>query len=197
MKGALVDGGSWQTESGPLAAASGHLCWAPSATVSISGSTGCARLPPPGPSHSRQPPASRPSSLHRSLCLPQKAFPELNEDGALEIIIIKTTGDKILNQPLSDIGGKGLFTKEIDDALLDGRIDIAVHSMKVGDWSHASHQGTAFRHAVVKLRVGMAGSWGCVRCGALIKGGGQPERGRTHLRLFLMASQARARLGPT
>ncbi|PSC70510.1 porphobilinogen deaminase [Micractinium conductrix] len=57
-------------------------------------------------------------------------FPELNEEGALEIIIIKTTGDKILNQPLSDIGGKGLFTKEIDDALLDGRIDIAVHSMK-------------------------------------------------------------------
>lgn len=62
----------------------------------------------------------------------QKAFPELQEEGALEIIIIKTTGDKILNQPLSDIGGKGLFTKEIDDALLDGRIDIAVHSMKVG-----------------------------------------------------------------
>jgi len=60
----------------------------------------------------------------------KKSFPELNEDGALEIVIIKTTGDKILNQPLADIGGKGLFTKEIDDALLDGRIDIAVHSMK-------------------------------------------------------------------
>eukprot|EP00898_Chlorokybus_atmophyticus_P000190 jgi/Chlat1/1171/Chrsp113S01637 len=56
--------------------------------------------------------------------------PELNEEGALEIVIIKTTGDKILNQPLADIGGKGLFTKEIDDALLDSRIDIAVHSMK-------------------------------------------------------------------
>lgn len=53
------------------------------------------------------------------------------EEGALEIIIIKTTGDKILGQPLADIGGKGLFTKEIDEALLDGRIDIAVHSMKV------------------------------------------------------------------
>jgi hypothetical protein len=61
----------------------------------------------------------------------QQNFPELTEDGALEIVIIKTTGDKILNQPLADIGGKGLFTKEIDDALLDGRIDIAVHSMKV------------------------------------------------------------------
>jgi hypothetical protein len=45
-------------------------------------------------------------------------------------VIIKTTGDKILDTPLADIGGKGLFTKEIDDALLDGRIDIAVHSMK-------------------------------------------------------------------
>ena len=61
----------------------------------------------------------------------QAAFPELREEGALEICIIKTTGDKILNQPLADIGGKGLFTKEIDDALLEGRIDIAVHSMKV------------------------------------------------------------------
>ena len=57
-------------------------------------------------------------------------FPELAEDGALEICIIKTTGDKVLDQPLADIGGKGLFTRELDDALLDGRIDIAVHSMK-------------------------------------------------------------------
>ncbi|XP_010522127.1 PREDICTED: porphobilinogen deaminase, chloroplastic [Tarenaya hassleriana] len=56
--------------------------------------------------------------------------PELAEDGAIHIEIIKTTGDKILTQPLADIGGKGLFTKEIDEALIDGRIDIAVHSMK-------------------------------------------------------------------
>ncbi len=68
--------------------------------------------------------------MHAPL-LPQKQFPELAEEGALEIVIIKTTGDKILNQPLADIGGKGLFTKEIDDALLAGRVDIAVHSMKV------------------------------------------------------------------
>lgn len=58
------------------------------------------------------------------------AFPELAKEGALDIVIIKTTGDKVLNQPLADIGGKGLFTKEIDDALLGGDIDIAVHSMK-------------------------------------------------------------------
>ena len=48
----------------------------------------------------------------------------------VEIIIIKTTGDMIRDRPLAEIGGKGLFTKEIEEALLDGRIDLAVHSMK-------------------------------------------------------------------
>jgi len=43
---------------------------------------------------------------------------------------IKTTGDKILDTPLATIGGKGLFVKEIEDALLRGEIDLAVHSMK-------------------------------------------------------------------
>lgn len=52
------------------------------------------------------------------------------EPGAVEIIVIKTMGDKVQDRPLSEIGGKGLFTKEIEEALLDGRIDIAVHSMK-------------------------------------------------------------------
>lgn len=49
---------------------------------------------------------------------------------SVELIPIKTTGDKILDVPLADIGGKGLFTKEIDEALLDARIDLAVHSLK-------------------------------------------------------------------
>lgn len=53
----------------------------------------------------------------------------LPED-ALEIVVIKTTGDRILDRPLKEIGGKGLFTKEIEDAMLQGSIDIAVHSMK-------------------------------------------------------------------
>src|SRR5688572_1760706 len=48
----------------------------------------------------------------------------------VEVVQIKTTGDKILSVPLSEVGGKGLFTKEIDEALLDRRIDLAVHSMK-------------------------------------------------------------------
>ena len=49
---------------------------------------------------------------------------------AFEIIVIKTTGDKIIDRPLKEIGGKGLFTREIEDDMLSGRIDIAVHSMK-------------------------------------------------------------------
>jgi hydroxymethylbilane synthase len=60
-----------------------------------------------------------------------KAALELQWAGlVVELVPIKTTGDKILNVPLADVGGKGLFTKEIDDALLAGRIDVAVHSMK-------------------------------------------------------------------
>lgn len=49
---------------------------------------------------------------------------------AFEICVIKVTGDAIQDRPLKEIGGKGLFTREIEEALLDGSIDIAVHSMK-------------------------------------------------------------------
>jgi hydroxymethylbilane synthase len=56
--------------------------------------------------------------------------PALGEPGAVEIVVIKTTGDRIVDRPLADVGGKGLFTKEIDEALLDGRINLAVHSVK-------------------------------------------------------------------
>lgn len=51
-------------------------------------------------------------------------------EAAFEVVIIKVMGDQVLDRALKDIGGKGLFTSEIEDALLDGGIDIAVHSMK-------------------------------------------------------------------
>jgi hydroxymethylbilane synthase len=54
----------------------------------------------------------------------------LKEAGAVETIVIKTTGDREQSRLLSEIGGKGLFTKELDEAMLRGEIDIAIHSMK-------------------------------------------------------------------
>lgn len=57
-------------------------------------------------------------------------FPELAEEGAVAIQVIKTSGDMILDKALSEIGGKGLFTKELDVQLLNKDVDICVHSMK-------------------------------------------------------------------
>jgi hydroxymethylbilane synthase len=48
----------------------------------------------------------------------------------VEIVSMSTTGDRLVDQSLTDVGGKGLFTKEIEEALQDGRVDLAVHSMK-------------------------------------------------------------------
>jgi hydroxymethylbilane synthase len=56
----------------------------------------------------------------------EKRYPEFE----VELERIKTTGDKILDVPLAMVGGKGLFTKEIEEALLDERVHLAVHSMK-------------------------------------------------------------------
>lgn len=52
------------------------------------------------------------------------------DDALIEIVTISTTGDRVTDRPLSEIGGKGLFTKEIERALYDNEIDLAVHSMK-------------------------------------------------------------------
>ncbi len=60
----------------------------------------------------------------------QAVEPALNEEGAVTAVPITTTGDAVLDRPLAEIGGKGLFAKEIDAALLDGRVDAAVHSCK-------------------------------------------------------------------
>ena len=56
----------------------------------------------------------------------RRAHPDLT----VELVTIKTTGDRFADQPLSTIGGKGVFVKEIEEALTEGRIDCAVHSMK-------------------------------------------------------------------
>lgn len=60
----------------------------------------------------------------------QSAIQGLQPDARTELVIIKTKGDKIIDVPLAKVGGKGLFVKELEEALLDGRIDVAVHSMK-------------------------------------------------------------------
>jgi len=60
----------------------------------------------------------------------KEQFERQYPDITVEIVHIKTKGDKILDSPLSKIGDKGLFTKELENALLDDRIDIAVHSLK-------------------------------------------------------------------
>src|SRR5690349_16308770 len=49
---------------------------------------------------------------------------------AIEMVLIETSGDQIKDKPLHEAGGKGLFTKEIEQALLAGRVDVAVHSYK-------------------------------------------------------------------
>jgi len=60
----------------------------------------------------------------------QENFEELREDGMIEICVLKTQGDMVLDKSLMELGGKGLFTKELDTALLGNEVDICVHSMK-------------------------------------------------------------------
>ncbi len=60
----------------------------------------------------------------------EQAHAELAEPGMLEVVVIRTTGDRVVDRPLAEVGGKGMFCKEIEAALLERRIDVAVHSMK-------------------------------------------------------------------
>jgi hydroxymethylbilane synthase len=70
------------------------------------------------------------SRLVRSALAEAHGWPERELELLCPIIAIRTTGDKIQDRPLADAGGKGLFVKEIEEALLSGEADIAVHSMK-------------------------------------------------------------------
>ena len=60
----------------------------------------------------------------------RQADPALAGPGALEVVAIRTTGDRVSDRPLAELGGKGMFCKELEAALLERRIDLAVHSMK-------------------------------------------------------------------
>ena len=60
----------------------------------------------------------------------REALLSLEPDIEVELSVIRTRGDKILDVPLSKVGGKGLFVKEIEEALLDRSADLAVHSIK-------------------------------------------------------------------
>jgi hydroxymethylbilane synthase len=75
--------------------------------------------------------ATRPSRLARTQTKSiqralRKKWPELDSN----VTVIRTEGDRVLDRPLPDIGGKGVFTKELERELLDGRLDAAVHSLK-------------------------------------------------------------------
>ncbi|MCK5801085.1 MAG: hydroxymethylbilane synthase [Deltaproteobacteria bacterium] len=94
----------------------------------------------PSLSPSARPLASKPALLRIATRKSQLALWQANWVAAMlqaahpglevELVRVVTQGDKILDVPLAEVGGKGLFVKEIEDALLEGRADIAVHSMK-------------------------------------------------------------------
>ena len=97
--------------------------------------------------------------------------------GAVEIRIVKTTGDRIQDRPLADIGGKALWTKELDLALLAGETDISVHSMKdvESDRPEQLCLAAMLRRADVRDRLIGAESIGALKQGAVV-GTSSPRR---------------------
>ncbi|HLI14151.1 MAG TPA: hydroxymethylbilane synthase [Alphaproteobacteria bacterium] len=74
-----------------------------------------------------------PMALVQAHCVAEAlraAHPALADPDAIAVTVIRTTGDRVQDRTLAEIGGKGLFTKEIDEALLSGAIDMAAHSVK-------------------------------------------------------------------
>src|SRR6201997_118213 len=85
------------------------------------------------PRHLRIGPRGSPMALRQTALVRDRlvaAHPELAANGTVEIVTIRTTGDRVQDWLLAEIGGKGLFVKEIEEALIAGHIDLAVHSLK-------------------------------------------------------------------
>jgi hydroxymethylbilane synthase len=85
------------------------------------------------PRHLRIGTRGSPMALHQTALVRDRlvaAHPELAAKGAVEIVTIRTTGDRVQDRLLAEIGGKGLFAKEIEEALIARHIDLAVHSLK-------------------------------------------------------------------
>ena len=84
---------------------------------------------------------------------------------SVELLILKTTGDRIQDRPLSEIGGKGLFIKELEKAILDGRADLAVHSMK----DLTSYLPEGLEISVIAKREDPGDAWICPKFGSIDK----------------------------
>lgn len=89
----------------------------------------------------------------------------------------QTTGDKILNKPLQEFGGKGVFVSEFEEGILEGRLDLAVHSAKVCPWfgRRPFHRGRA-REGGSQGRVGAPGGPPFPESGEIVIGTSSPRR---------------------
>ena len=121
------------------------------------------------------------------------AHPELAEPGAIDIVPIATTGDRVQDRRLSDIGNKGLFIKELEEALADGRIDAAAHSMKDVESVRpgALHIAAMLPRADVRDRLIGASAIGSLTQGARV--GTSSESPRAHPSTGRRPSGTRAR----
>ena len=113
----------------------------------------------------------------------QRVFPHLH----IEIIVLQTRGDLVLDRPLAEIGGKGLFLKEIEEALLRGEVDMAVHSLKDVPWEQP--EGLAL---AAVLERGAPYDALCVAPGRAASISALPERARVGTGSLRRGAQLRA-----